>query len=68
MATLKDVMCPKCRESRLLEVVSDARGDVIFCKVCSHDFSFAEGSELSRPNRMTMRVRDLRIPSERPRR
>jgi uncharacterized protein (DUF983 family) len=48
MATLKDVMCPKCREHRLLDVIVDARGERIFCKVCAHDFSEKEGSELSR--------------------
>jgi len=34
----KDVMCPKCGEHRLLDVIQDPMGERIFCKVCAFVF------------------------------
>ena len=33
-----DLECPKCREHRLVEIVTDARGEQGFCAVCSHSW------------------------------
>ena len=43
MATSQDVMCPKCWEHRLLDVIRDARGERMYCKVCAHEFTREEG-------------------------
>jgi hypothetical protein len=45
MTTAQDVMCPKCGEHRLLDVIQDPMGERMFCKVCAHEFQ--KGSELS---------------------
>lgn len=31
-----DLECPKCREHRLVEIVTDPRGDQGVCAVCAH--------------------------------
>lgn len=52
MTTAKDVMCPKCGEHRLLDVIQTHEGERMFCKVCAHVFRESSVREGDRPQTM----------------
>lgn len=44
-----DLVCERCRETRLTEVVKDARGEQGFCSVCSHAWWLTRASVATHP-------------------